>query len=593
MPEVLGRAAAAGTGRRGRTRRVGTGALVAIAVAVSATVMIGLSARAVMARVSCTGAPLDLNVAVSYDIAPAIQQIARTYNQHTHVADGRCFDVQITPGDPEAVAAQIDGQNVVPGMSAFDAWIPDSSLWVDLARSYPTGAAVVQPLDAIDVARSPLVIATTKTVASQTHALDGPVSWSLLLPASSGGPPASVGLSVYLPDPVDSATGLATLTEVNRMLGPGVTARAAFTKFVYSAEATEEFNSAAALESFVASTAPPFDRRALTVTSEQAVLAYDQANPGRPLVARYPTGRASSLGTPELDYPYVLTSSQPVLSQAATDFGRTLQQNYAAAVIRYYGFRAPGNVPDLLPAPAGLSAQPLQLAAVPSAVEAATNLQSWQQLGLGTNELFLIDVSSAMNQPDGNGTQTLEQELTVTASIGANLFPDNTVTGLWEVANSLGSAGKPYKELVPIGPIAAQFGLISRRAQISQITANLRAGNSGLSLNNAILDAYTKMTHSYAPNYVNVLIVLTAGVDGPHDMPLATLLSKLRGLYNPSRKVEIVDLMFGSKGNFTALREIAAATDGVAYQIANPADVGKVFIDAMTHRICDQGCAAP
>jgi Ca-activated chloride channel homolog len=588
---VLRGAPAAGPGRRGRTRRASIGALITIAVAVSATLMIGLTARAVVDRVSCSGEPLYLNVAVSFDIAPAIERIANAYNNQTHVAGGRCFDVQITPGEPETVAAQIDGQHVVQGMAPIDAWIPDSSLWVDLARTYPVGAAVVQPLDAISVARSPLLIVTTKAVAAATQAFDVPASWSLLLPPAAGGPPASTGLAVDLPDPVDSATGLAALVEVNRVVGYGVAARAALTRFVYSAESTEDFNSASALESFAASTGPPFSRRAVTVASEQAVLAYDRANPGRQLVAQYPTAPKSTLGSPELDYPYVLTNSAARIIQAATEFGKALRGPYAASVLRYYGFRAPGDVPDVLPASTGLSSQLLQLAAPPSASEAATNLLSWEQLGLGTKELFLIDVSAAMNRPDGNGTQTLEQELTATASIGAGLLPDNTLGGLWEIAND--RAGRPYDELVPIGPISAQFGLISRRQQLTQITSTLRAGSSGVSLHDAILDAYQSMTRSYTSSYVNVVIVLTAGVDARHDMALSTMLTKLRSLYNPSRKIEIVNLMFGSQGDFTALQEIAAATDGVAYQISKPADVGTIFIKAMTHRICDQGCPAP
>jgi Ca-activated chloride channel family protein len=553
--------------------------------------MVGLSAQTVIARASCTGSPLYVNVAVSNDIAPAIQQIARTYNDQTHVADGRCFAVEVTPGDPQAVAAQVDGQAVLPGIPAIDAWIPDSSLWVDLTRSYPAGAAVAQPVG-IDIARSPLMLVTTQAVARQTPALDGPVGWNLLLPPSHDSSGAHPGLAVELPDPVDSATGLSALIEVNRLLGDGAAARAAFTNFVYSAESTQAFNSASALASFVASTGPPLDRRAVTVASEQAVLAYDRQNPRQQLVARYPEGSSSSLGTPELDYPYVLTTQVPQISQAAVDFGKALQQSYAASVIRYSGFRAPADVPDVMPASARLSSQLLQLATEPTASEAATNLQSWEQLGLGTRELFLIDVSAAMNQPDGNGTQTLEQELTATASEGAGLFPDNTLVGLWEIANGLES-GRPDEELVPIGPISAQVGLMTRREQISQITASLQPVHHDLSLNSAILNAYQSMTDSYSPDYINVVIVLTAGVDGSHDLPLRTLLAKLRSLYNPSRKIEIVNLMFGNEGNFAALQQIASAADGVAYRISSPADVGTIFIKAMTHRICDQGCLAP
>lgn len=564
----------------------------AIAVAISAILMVGLAARALIARASCSNRPIVANIAVSYDIAPAIQSVARSFNSQNDSADGRCVQVQVTQSDSYAVVGQIDGQGAVAGTTSIDAWIPDSSLWVDVARSYPHGAQVVQPTG-IEVARSPLMIVTSKAVEDQTHVLDGPVGWNLLLPPSLGGVPASLHVGVDLPDPSASATGLATLIEVNRQLGYGAAGRQGFTRFVYSTDVTAEFNSPAALAGFVTSANPLSGRPALTVSSEQAVLAYDRANPGQPLAARYPTGTSATLGTPELDYPYVLTTSVPATMQAAADFGHYLQQAYAASVIRYDGFRSARDVPDAMPAFADLSSQPLQLATAPGASEAATTLAAWETLGLGTRELFLIDVSAAMNQPDGDGSQTLEQELTATASIGVKLFPDNSVAGLWEVSNGLG-AGRTYESLVSTGPISAQDGLLTRREEMSQITASLQAGTGGESLNDAILAAYEHMTATYATKYVNALVVLTAGVDDTRqDMPLATLLTRLRSLYNPSRRVEIVVLMFGTKGNLAALQQIARATDGVAYQISNPADVATVFIKGMTHRICDQGCVAP
>ena len=88
--------------------------------------------------------------------------------------------------------------------------------------------------------------------------------------------------------------------------------------------------------------------------------------------------------------------------------------------------------------------------------------------------------------------------------------------------------------------------------------------------------------------------MLTAGVDSArHDLPLSSLVTQLRALYNPNKKVELVILMFGREGNFAALQQIANATGGVAYQITNPAAVGKIFIEAVSQRMCNQGCAAP
>jgi Ca-activated chloride channel homolog len=590
---VSQRAAGAGTGRRARSRRIGTAKLVVIAVAISAVCMVALTARAVISRPTCSKAPVQINVAASNDIAPAIQALARAFNDKDYTADGRCAKVHVTQGDSAAEAGQIDGQVVVHGVAPIDAWIPDSSLWVDVARTYPVGAQIVQPTGK-SVARSPLMLVTTAAVAAKTHVFDVPPDWSTLLAPGYGGPPASLGLSVDLPDPTDSAVGLASLIEVGRQLGDGATARTAFTRFVLGVESTENFDSPAALQQFVASTGPPFYRQAVTVASEQAVLAYDKASPKAPLAARYPTDTTAALGSPELNYPYVLTTSAAAPLRVAKEFGTYLQGSDANETLRYYGFRSPDGLPDVMPASAGLGSQPLQLASAVSPSEAASSLQAWDSLGLGSRDLTLIDVSPAMNKPAGVGTLTLEQALTQTAARGLALFPDSTSMGLWEMGRSR-SAATPYTGLVSVGPLpGGDYGVSTRRAQLQELITTLKTGNGVLALHDAILAAYKEMTATYAPKYSNAVIVLTSGVDSaPADMQLDTLLLKLRALYNANRKVEIVVIMFGQQGNFTALQEIASATGGVAYQISNPAEVGQIFIDAMAQRICDQGCPSP
>ena len=554
--------------------------------------MITMSARAVINRASCSNSPVLVNVAVSYDITQAIQTVARAFNRQNVTVGGHCVEVQVTEGDSSAEASQIDGQAALRGAAQIDAWIPDSTLWVDVARTYPLGAQDVQPTGK-SVARSPLMLVTTDSVATKTHVFDVPPSWSVLLPPSYGGPPRQAGLAVDLPDPKDSASGLATVIEISRVLGNTAKARTAFTKFVFNAESTENFDSVAALQQFAQTTEPPFNRQAVTIASEQAVLAYDKANPKFLLQARYPGGPSASLGSPDLDYPYVLTTSKATALQGATEFGNFLQTEYAKTAIRYYGFRSSDGVPDVMPASAGLSSQPLQLASAASASEAASNLQVFQKLGLGSRDLALIDVSQAMNQLAGIGTVTLEQELSATASRGLGLFPDSTSMGLWAIGQS-SSASQPVKPLVSVGPLPADYGVITRRAQLQQLTGALKSGNGTLALHDAILNAYQYMTRTYTPNYANAVLVLTSGVDSARgDMSLASVLSKLRNLSNASKKVELVIIMFGAQGNFSALQQIAAATSGVAYRVTSPAEIGRIFIKAVSQRMCDQGCAAP
>jgi Ca-activated chloride channel homolog len=555
---------------------------VVIAVVIAAVCMITLTAKAVLGQASCTNTPLLVNVVASNDIAPAVENVANSFNNDNPTSAGRCVQVQVDQADSATEAAQIDGQAGRQG-ATVDAWIPDSSLWVDVARSYPVGAQVVQPTGQ-SVARSPLLLVTTKAVATETGVFTAPPGWALLLPSSYGGPPASTGISVDLPDPTTSAAGLASLIQVSRQLGTGATARTAVTDFALGVQSTENFDSASALAQFVATTQPPFDRRAITVATEQAVLAYDKNTPKAPLDAVYATGATQPLGTPELDYPYVLTASQPAVLRAAAKFGDYLQTSYAQSVMRTYGFRSNNGVPDGMPRSADLAAQQLQLASAATPAEAAANLQDWQRLGLGFRDLVLQDVSPAMNQPSGLANLSLEQLLAQTAAKGLGLFPDGTQMGVWLIGKS--SVSQPYAEAVPIGPLSANIGVLTRRAYIDQIDATATTSSSGsLALNDAILDAYKKMTASYAPQYVNAVIVLTAGADARGDMSASSLVAQLQKLYNPNRKVEIIVLQFGSQGNYQAMQQIAAATGGAAFQVTNPAEIGQVFVEAVSQRV--------
>jgi extracellular solute-binding protein len=581
--------------RRGKERNVSVPLLTAIAVGISAAVMAALTAQAVVARSTCNNHPLVVNVAVSPDIVAAVQHVGRVFNQEAHQAAGRCVEVQVSQESPAAVASEVDGQASNAGLPAVDAWIPDSSLWVDVARTFPLGAQAVQPTG-LHVARSPLMIVMPSAAAAQVPAFNTSAGWNFLLGAI-GGQTSPLGIRLNLPDPTQSSAGLATLIEIGRLLGGGPAARAELTKFVLSAQPSTQFDDPTSLAAFVSLARPPLGAHPVTVTSEQAVLAYDAANPGQPpLAARYPSTSSPSLGTPELDYPYVVTSTDQSEQAAAREFESTLRQPYTASIVRYYGFRSGDGVVGTLPRGAGLAEQPLQLATPTGPGEAQTDLQAWQKLQIGSRDLVLIDVSSAMNAPSGIPNVTLEQELRDTANLGLGLFPDSAQLGDWVFADRL-NGSLPYKELVPVGPLPAQVGLISRRQQLEQLNESLHAfpGTSAY-INETILAGYQAMLASYQPNHSNVVIVLTAGVDNTsRDLPADALISKLRRMFNPNRPVELIILQLGSAGNFSMLQKIAAAGGGAAYEVSDPSQVGKIFFEAFARRICESagGCAIP
>ena len=337
---------------------------------------------------------------------------------------------------------------------------------------------------------------------------------------------------------------------------------------------------------------PPFNGRPITVTSEQAVIAYDRNNPHQPLAAQYPAGFGAGLGTPVLDYPYVITTSSALQLEAAREFEQTLQGSYAAAVVRFAGFRSADGAVDATPASFGLKDQVLQHSAAATPSQAQTTLEVWRKLGLGSRDLVLIDTSAAMATPVAPNV-TVEQELTKTSVLGLSLFSDSTQMGEWQVASHL-HGPLPYEQLVPVGPLPADLGLITRRQVLEHIDETLQPRHAPLALYDSILAGYKQMLATYKPNYSNAVIVLTAGIDDPQaDMSPTALVAKLHRLFNPNRKVEIVVLMIGKDGNFAALRQIADATGGIAFDITSPGQVGRAFIEGFSHRLCDTRCVAP
>lgn len=581
---------------RRRRRRISTKALVLLAAAGCLALLIGRGTAQVVSRLSCSTQPLTINVSVSTDIAPAVQRISDVFNSGHHEAGGKCVSVEITVAPSAQTTSEVDGQR--PGQAhKIDAWIPDSSLWVGEARGFAVGATTVQPAG-FSVAHSPLMLVMPSAATAAQVKAFGKFGWRLLLPAKAGGPHVPGKFRVDLPDPTQSAAGLSAIVQISRLLGTGPSARVRFARFAASTEVTPYFDDPVSLTTFVSLGAPPLDGLPVTVTTEQAVLAYDAANPHTPVAANYPTGSSAAFGSPELDYPFVTTTSSTQRQSAAKVFGRFLTTPYARAVIRYAGFRAgPGNgVPDKFPAADGLNDQLLQVATPASASEAPTALQAWNTIALGSRNLALVDVSSAMAVPADPAAPTgptLEQEMSQTAALGLPLFADTSRVGLWEFADHL--TGKlPYKQLVPIGPLLGNFGPITRRDQLAKVAGQLQAnGGDNVALYGSILDAYEFMQNSYQSKFVNTVVVLTSGVESaPGDITGPALVNKLSKLANPARKVTVIIIIFGVSPIYHELQKIAHTTGGQAYQITKPSDVGKVFFRAVAHRLCSTNCVS-
>jgi hypothetical protein len=574
--------------RRGRPRRLTLVIALTLAGVIAATLLVALGAKAVVARTSCTDHPVVVNLAAADEIAPAIRHVSKYFNAQRINVNGHCAEVHVVSEQPSTAAAAVSGLNSPSGHAGFDAWIPDSSLWVDVARSSPAGAQLVQPTG-VTVARSPLMIVMPRSVAAQMPAFGTEVGWQFLLPQGVGGPATALGLHVEFPDPAQSSAGLATLIELQGLLQHQLhtTSKtlAAFTDFVFNVQVTKDSGSDGALATLAGLAQPPRDERPVTIASEQAVAQFDRSHPQDPLSGRYPVQ-----GTPELDYPYVLTTSNRLKLKAARDFEKTLQSGYATSYVRYEGFRsATGGAPSWI-GQTGLDTGQPALSPAPASGEAETSLQAWQRLSLGSRDLVLLDVSKQMSTPVAPGGPTLEQVLAKAAGLGLSQFPDGTQMGIWAFAAGLDNK-LPYKQLVSVGPLPAPLGLITRRQQITQETGLAKPVPAPAALYGSILAGFKQVTSTYQARYDNAVLVMTAGVDNaPGDISSAQLVSQLHTLYNPKRRVEIIPIMFGTTGNLKALQQIASATGGQAYDITNPTQISKVFFSAIARRLCSPNC---
>ena len=583
---TTGRTGAGGRYRPGRKRRFGTALFTIVAAVIAAGLLVALGARTISARPTCAGQTITAQVAVSAEIEPVIQRLATYFNRQHRQLEGQCAAVAVHAAPAATVAAGL--AQGAPGKlrPAVNAWIPDSPLWLDVARASPAAAKLIQPTGIV-IAESPLVIAMPRAAAARTPVFGSSVGWQILLPQNAGGPAEALGLNVQYPDPTQSAAGLAGLIELKRLLGYGRVARGDMAAFALNVQVVHPAAAAGSLPSLDTFARSPDPSSApITLTSEQAVVAFDRSHPSQPLAVRYP-----AQGTFQLSYPYVLTTPGGAARAVAKAFGSALRSSYAAAYVRYEGFRTGTGAAGAWPAPYGLSAAMPRLLPAPGGTQAGKELHAWHVLSLGSRFLAINDISASMAAPVAPGGPTLEQVLGRTSAAGMERFPNSTQMGLWVFASHLAGA-LPYRQLVPMGPLPAQFGVVTRRQAIQHLAATGQTvPHAPAALYGTLLAAYKLMVSTYQPQYMNDIIVLTAGVENdPGDISAATLLRDLHTLAKPSRPVEIFMVVFGAPKTLGDLQQVAKATNGQVWSVSSASQVPQIFYRAFGQRICQPHC---
>ena len=466
-----------------------------------------------------------------------------------------CPDVPIRHEDSLVTASAL----AMGSAPEFDVWVPDSAMWPARATGHAelTGVDPAALVVGDAVASTPIVFAATEPTAAAVETAGAGFS-SL----------AGRTVAAVLPDPANVAASSAALLALQTAVAGDARA---FTALALGLDTGVVPTAADALAAASAASTPT-----IAVTTEQAVLQYDDAQAS--LVPIYPTDVK----------PWV---SVPVVTLADAS-GETLEalEVFTTAVaggsdhFAEFGFRdAEGNAPDSTAVDAEAAT------AAPDPADGANQaevLRTWQVLTAPSRMLSLNDVSGSMLQPATADMRRID--LFEQAAVRAvNSLSADSSLATW-VFSSRRIGGQDWQEVVPFGPLSD-----AAHKQRTIDTANGLDSfvGGGTGLYDSVLAAVQYMRDTYEPGKINLVLLNTDGYNEDDEgLDLPGLLAQLETLRDPAKPVAVIAIGYGPDTDQAALEQIAAATDGAAYQALQPTDIGTVLIDAVTQRGCRPNC---
>ena len=498
--------------------------------------------------------PSSLRVTADPAVAGALEEI---------VADAEgtrtdCPDVTVQAEDSAATATAL----ATGDAPQFDVWVPDSAMWPAQVASQAerSGATASELVVGDAVASTPVVFAATPDTAA---ALGADTAGFASLAART--------VAAVLPDPHTVAASSAALLALQTAVSGDART---FTATVLGLSAGIVPTASDAVAAASAATTPT-----VAITTEQVVVEQG-AEAADPLVAIYPADVKPAVAMPLVTVAGASEATRgavQALSAAVHDAGDRLAE---------FGLRdAAGNG---IPAPTATGAADAGNAAEPvDGLNQAETLRTWEVLTAPSRMLSLNDVSGSMDEP---ATADLRRiDLFEQAAVAAvNALSADSSLATW-VFSSRRVGGQDWQEVVPFGPLSDPA-----HKQRTIDTANSLDSyvGGGTGLYDSVLAAVQYMRETYVPGQVNLVLLNTDGYNEDDEgLDLPGLLAELEKLHDPANPVAVIAIGYGPDTDQAALEQIAAATDGAAYQALQPTDILTVLVDAVTQRGCRPNCA--
>jgi Ca-activated chloride channel homolog len=568
------------TGRHRNPRRsIGAQAIVASVVLVAAIVVGWAGVRLVAKHSPTCAGSVTLTVAAAPEIAPAVQATAADWTAQQ--TSGTCVHVTVNAGDPGDVAAAIAGQHgaTLTGLGqpngkvgVPDVWIADSSTWVQRVRSVVADLLVA---DTPSVALSPVVLAMPQPLAASLGWPGTKLTWSALLQKMTSG----AGLKAGIVEPARDASGLSGLLALGSAAAAagGQAAQSATVAGLRALANNRSTLRADLIARFPRSADPAALGSALAAAPlpEQAVLAYDAAQPPVPLAGVFVDPAPAPL-----DYPYVVLSGvKPEVKTAAAGLLGRLSGAAYRDRLAHLGLRAAdGSTGTGFSAGPGAPATPAPAATRVDAAVIGQTLNTWSAVTQPGRVLTVIDVSGSMKLPVPTaGGKTREQVTVEAAAGGLALFGDDWSVGLWTFSTKM-NGDIPYRQLVGIGSLATQ------RSQLATALGQVVPSSGDTGLYDTVLAAYREVQAGWDAGRINSVVLLTDGQnDNPGGLTLDQLITQLKKVVDPAKRIQLIAIGIGEASQ-AELEKITQVTGGGVFIAQDPSKIGEIFLQAIALR---------
>ena len=534
-------------------------AISAVALGVVLLVALGGGAYALIARSTCMERP-QLRIMAAPEIGPALGRIAGKYAE-----GGGCAAISITTKDAADVA-----DSLARGGDIADVWVPDASVWTDLARVEGADRTAFSP--GTSIARSPVIMAVTQETATKLAKHGGAPSWTLLIPTSSTKRKLPKAFTTLLA-PNRFASGLAALNVLNA----AVVDRPDMLKIVQGITVNLKRSIVPSVEAmFGLVDNPPGGGDPVIVLSEQAIWRYNETRADHRAVGLYPEEGAITL-----DYPYVPMTKDPARRQAAEEFKQVVISQVGRTLLGGAGFRdAAGNAGPSMDDRHGVRSEPPREIPAPDTRTTLRALLSMKLLLADTRALLLLDISGSMAEKVPGMEATRMEATARFAEAGVRSLPEGSDVGLWIFSTKL-DGDKDYKEIVPVGPLRQRSPEVRR--ELRKLPGHTR-GDTGLY--DSVLAAFRSASKNQVKGKLSSVIVFTDGKNDDDGISLNQLLATLQSEFVPAQPVTITLIGYGDGIDAKELRQIAGTTNGVA-MVAHTFDQARqLFLQVIANRVC-------